>query len=401
MAVIPSFRTVRIVIVATLVAVVVSMAMVEAWVRYSWDDKKGRPGFYLSDPLRGQRLAPGYQGWFAGVPVKINNLGFRDEREYTLAKPPGTFRIIVLGDSVTFGHGAPFATTYPFLVEERLKAWRPDVKWEVWNLGVPGYNTSQELAYLEQVGRPFSPDLVVVGFYPNDFTANERVAEPSLARRLGSAMQAIVQRTMYSYEFYKRAYLTLRWQLMTDKVDQQRIEHLATEDQLLETTAGGEDAARILSPAEFIDDSNAAEFVCPGAQSDVNSKAPTELARALRGRSPSLASWFEAVDGLQQLHASGAFRVMFFINMAPIVCAGADRFVDGGTLGDDDAMLEVLGKGTPAVSSTRAFLHYHPSQMPAAGGHSLGNSNRVKADVLFDFLKTQVLPPLLPGGGAR
>ena len=42
-----------------------------------------------------ERLAPGYHGWFAGVPVQINSLGFRDTREYTLEKSHGAFRIVV------------------------------------------------------------------------------------------------------------------------------------------------------------------------------------------------------------------------------------------------------------------------------------------------------------------
>ena len=50
-------------------------------------------------------------------------------------------------------------------------------------------------------------------------------------------------------------------------------------------------------------------------------------------------------------------------------------------------LLEVLGDGTPAVSSLRRYLHHRPSQMPGAGGHSVGNANRVKADVLFEFLR--------------
>jgi hypothetical protein len=87
--------------------------------------------------------------------------------------------------------------------------------------------------------------------------------------------------------------------------------------------------------------------------------------------------------------------------MAPIVCADRDRFVDGGRLADDDALLEVLGRGTPAVSSTRAFLQYRPSQMPAAGDHAIGNSNAVKAEVLFRYLREHVLPPILPGLSAQ
>ena len=82
--------------------------------------------------------------------------------------------------------------------------------------------------------------------------------------------------------------------------------------------------------------------------------------------------------------------------MAPWACEEADRFVDGGRVADDDALLEVLGRGTPAVSSTREFFHYRPSQMPAAGGHAIGNANLVKAEALASYLEQQVLPPLLP-----
>ena len=47
------------------------------------------PGFYVSDPVLGIRLNPDYDGWFAGVPARINALGFRDHRDYDVAKPAG------------------------------------------------------------------------------------------------------------------------------------------------------------------------------------------------------------------------------------------------------------------------------------------------------------------------
>ena len=149
---------------ALVVALLVVTAGIEAWVRVTWDPHKGRPGFFLSDAMRGQRLAAGYDGWFAGVPVHINRLELRDTREYDLAKKPNTFRILVVGDSVTFGHGSVHA--YPELLEARLKTWRPEVDWQVWNAGVPGYNTSQELAHLLEVGGAFQPDLVIVDRIP-------------------------------------------------------------------------------------------------------------------------------------------------------------------------------------------------------------------------------------------
>ena len=53
------------------------------------------------------------------------------------------------------------------------------------------------------------------------------------------------------------------------------------------------------------------------------------------------------------------------------------------------------------VSAFAAFLPPRPSQMPNAGGHSLGNANLVKASVLSAYLRGSVLPTLLDAVGAR
>lgn len=394
----PVRTLVALALAATILGGLVSLALIEVWVRWQWDHKRGTPGFSVSDPVRGQRLLPGYDGWFAGVPVQVNALGFRDPREYAVTKPPGTVRILVLGDSVTFGHGAIFETTYPYLLEQRLKAWRTDVRWEVWNLGVPGYNTGQELSHLREVGPRFDPDLVIVGFYPNDFTANE-VLEPSWLRHVTSALLRLMQRRLYSYEFYKRAYLTARWKLLTNDGDRRRLEHLADESALLSSAESVADRReQQLSEVEYFDDQQVRDFKCIGVpQVDPNSLG--ELAAGIRARAPTVAPWLDAVRELQRLGREGVYRLMFFVNMAPQPCPGADRFYNAGALADDDVLLEVLGEGTPVVSSTRAFLHYRPSQVPGAVGHSIGNANRVKADILFDFLRARVLPPLLASTG--
>ena len=190
---------------ATVLALVAGAAGVELWTRLTWQPLKGVPGFFLSDPVRIQRLAPGYVGWFAGVPVRINQLELRDDREYRLGKNANTFRILVLGDSVTFGHGSVYEHTYPYLLEQRLRRWRPGVDWQVWNAAVPGYNTSQELAQLLQIGPRFQPDLVVVGFFWNDVADNFRVGEPGRVARMASAVLSSLYRHVYSIELYKRA----------------------------------------------------------------------------------------------------------------------------------------------------------------------------------------------------
>src|SRR6185369_9958183 len=101
----------------------------------------------------------------------------------------------------------------PAILERRLRDWRADVDWQVWNAAVPGYNTSQELAQLLEVGPAFKPDLVIVGFYENDLTDNYVVSQPGFVARAWSGVLSFGKRHVYSLEFYKRAYLTARWKL--------------------------------------------------------------------------------------------------------------------------------------------------------------------------------------------
>ncbi len=378
---------------AALLSAALAVALIEVWVRAGWDDRRGTPGFYVSDAVLGQRLGAGYDGWFAGVPVKINDLGFRDTREYALAKPPGSFRILVLGDSVTFGHGAVYETTYPYLLEQRLKTWRADINWQVWNLGVPGYNTADELAYLKEVGGRYDPDMVVVGFFPNDLSTGLPTRSPGYLRRAASAVRRQLQRHLYSYELYRRALFTVRWRMTASEQDGLFMERLVEADKDLApagTTAA--DADQQITNVDYFDDQAVLAFTCPKWKT-------FDGGGGLRSRvaaGPDAEAWGSAVRELQQLHRDDHYRVVFFANMAPTKCDTEDRFHDAGSLADDAAVLDVLGQGTPAVSSTRAFLHYRPSQMPAASGHSLGNANRVKADVLFEFLRDHTLPALLP-----
>lgn len=367
---------------AVMVATMVSMIAVEGWVRWRWDDRRGVPGFYISDPELGQRLAPGYDGWFAGVPVRINSLGFRDSRDYALAKAPGTFRILILGDSVTFGHGALANTTYPYLLEQRLKQWRPGIDWQVWNLGVPGYNTTQELKYLERVGPRYQPDLSIVGFFENDLIDNDVSTEATPVRRVTSLVQGAMQRWLYSYELYKRIALTIRWQWLASVPNRGRVEALAADEELVSRPEdrSGEHAQRLSDVERFPDGGT---FRCREIDSNPNRDRLTAL---LAKQTPSMVMWKRAVGELQRLHREHTYRIVFFINMAPNECPGEDRFFDGGALEDEAALGAILGEGTPVGSSVRAFLPYRPSQMPGASGHSIGNANRVKADALFDFI---------------
>ncbi len=56
----------------------------------------------------------------ADAGIRINSLGFRSD-EIPLKKVAGEFRILVLGDSVTFGTGGRNEGTYPSILQERLR----------------------------------------------------------------------------------------------------------------------------------------------------------------------------------------------------------------------------------------------------------------------------------------
>lgn len=379
---------------ATLAAALMVVA-IEAWVRATWNVRQGAPGFYVEDPRRGQKLGAGYDAWFAGVPVRVNQLGFRDVREYSATKGPRTFRILVLGDSVTFGHGSVFEHTYPYLLEQRLREWRPVIDWQVWNLGVPGYNTRQEWAYLTQVSQAYAPDLVIVGFFPNDVTGNTMPPPEGPMASMRSRAVSWARAHWYSVEWYRRAYLTLRWNVTATAAEQRRMAELRAEDRPNPEGAEIADAeAQRLTPFETLTPEQVAAIRCPSG-----SKPGTEGVENLQ-REAGWPNFVEAVRALQAMHASGAVRLVFFLNMAPPVCPDGDFFYDGGASYVNNLFLDVMGRGVPAVSSFDAFLSLRPSQMPNAGGHSLGNANLVKASVLAAYLQGSVLPPLLDAMGA-
>lgn len=88
------------------------------------------------------------------ITYRINSLGLRDDETHH-AKPPGTYRIVLLGDSRTFGYGVPIEQHFSRLLEayfERL---------EVINMGVSGFGVDQELLFLREEGFRYQPDLVM------------------------------------------------------------------------------------------------------------------------------------------------------------------------------------------------------------------------------------------------
>ena len=100
------------------------------------------------------------------IEYAINADGFRDFA-YARHKPAGTFRIVVLGDSIAFGHRVNLEETFTKVLEKRLATAAPP-KVEVLNLGISGYNAYNEAALFVDIGVGYEPDLVLVEFCVND-----------------------------------------------------------------------------------------------------------------------------------------------------------------------------------------------------------------------------------------
>jgi len=122
---------------------------------------------------------PGSIGMTHGHAVRINSWGFRGP-EWPAAKPPGAFRIMVLGDSFTFGQGIGEGEVYTTLLGNQLRAKFPERTIEVLNLGVMGNSAVDEAKLLENIGPLLHPDLVLIGFTGNDVREGNQVPEREL-----------------------------------------------------------------------------------------------------------------------------------------------------------------------------------------------------------------------------
>jgi lysophospholipase L1-like esterase len=119
-----------------------------------------------ADPIQ-YRLIPGGRAVYYGAEVEVNDSGYRGV-PLAEATSETELRVLVLGDSMTFGNGVGELETYPV----HLARWLSDHAqgWEARsaNLGVPSYNAEQVAIQLREKGIPLHPDLVVYGFFVND-----------------------------------------------------------------------------------------------------------------------------------------------------------------------------------------------------------------------------------------
>jgi hypothetical protein len=111
-------------------------------------------------------LAAEFDGSLRGVRVKTNRFGHRVptswRKEYGADRPSGATRILVFGDSFTFGDEWPAEASFVEQLQQRLDPVCGRV--QVLNFGVLGYGPVQEWRYLREEAMRFHPDVVIAQF---------------------------------------------------------------------------------------------------------------------------------------------------------------------------------------------------------------------------------------------
>src|SRR5262249_40540328 len=100
---------------------------------------------------------------------------------YSLAKPPDTYRIMLLGPSFAFGWGVDYELSFANVLKRLLQERRfaGGKKIEIINAGVPAMPIVPQLTWFERVGKSYVPDLVIQFVY-------ESMAIPGAAARFAA-----------------------------------------------------------------------------------------------------------------------------------------------------------------------------------------------------------------------
>ncbi len=146
-------------------------ARITAYLRTTKTTLSGK-GYYRLDSELGYVLVSGktVNG------IKFDSLGFRG-KEYSTKKPKDMFRILCVGNYITFGAIASAdSTTYPAILENTLTmAKGRRITIEVMNCGVNGYSSRQSLLDLHLHLLSLKPDAIILCTGWNDMILSKQV----------------------------------------------------------------------------------------------------------------------------------------------------------------------------------------------------------------------------------
>jgi len=139
------------------------------WIKELAPKKRVHPDdCYVYDEQKGWDVKPGYKnekckGKFR---VTINSKGLRSFKEIPYENKDNRQRILLLGDSFTFGDDCSDEEIFSYFLDKML----PDV--DVLNLGVSGYGHDQIFLKFKAEGLKYNPDIVILNFIRGDMHRN-------------------------------------------------------------------------------------------------------------------------------------------------------------------------------------------------------------------------------------
>jgi len=154
--------------------------------------------FYDVDPELFWKLRPNLVARGEATTFRTNAQGLRGAAVQERAVTP---RVLLLGDSVTFGYGLDENATFAHQLHELLREDGRPV--EVVNAGVPGYSSFQGLVLGRRLVGRLRPDLVVISFGFND--ARDLFSSDAEVAKIGAATRGLRKAL-----FHSRLYRLLR-----------------------------------------------------------------------------------------------------------------------------------------------------------------------------------------------
>lgn len=173
----------------------------------------GKCDLVQSDSLLRLKLKQNLSGYCSSnggilTSATTDYLGFRTHQSQSFSEGK-RFKILLVGDSMTFGYGVSDSETIAAYLEDELNKTQAfekgGVKFEVINGAVPGYGTIQEKLLFEQKANQLDPNLVLLNFFvTNDLRDNlefEKFILSSQSGRIHTTIKLRLLEDLHAYVF--------------------------------------------------------------------------------------------------------------------------------------------------------------------------------------------------------
>jgi len=175
-----------------------------------WRESNMEPSMFRPHPVWLWHVTPNLKdyNYIGDNKVMTNSFGFRNP-DFPIKKPSGQFRIMLLGDSSAHGFCVTEEETFAAILEEKLREKYPGKDILVINAANPGSTTTMGRVFLEDYGRKFEPDVLIIS-YNNDHmlekkTDKQKITTPAL-------------RPFYRILYKSLIYLQLRKMIVNEMV---------------------------------------------------------------------------------------------------------------------------------------------------------------------------------------